>query len=528
MGQRIVIDPITRIEGHLKIEVEIENGVVTNAWSSGTMARGFEVLLQDKDPRDATYVCSRICGVCEGVHSIASAHALDQAFNVDVPEAGRILRNLFCSGMYLSDHYIHFYVLSALDYLDIMAVADYSGNDPGLLGIRDKIRHLASKNDLSPFTPRYEPDEFCVSDPETVTTLVSHYIKAIEMKAKGMKMLSIISGIQPHPNTIMVGGCLATPTVEQIRTMKTLWEEQVDFVNNIYIPDVTAVGTGPLLPLATMGLGGGTQNYLCYPMFPQNDAASNDDRPFGGRNHLFKGGAIIGGALNPAEDVDYNEITESVKYSWYDYPNDNEGLHPYDGMTNLNPRKDGAYSFIKAPRYKGQPMEVGPLARALVNQYPGLMALIEAGVQPGAVARHYSRAVESQTVGEAGLEWLDRLTELTLPGNLVTMKDTPVPKSGQGFGVWDAPRGALGHWVQIEDQRTKNYQIVVPSTWNASPRDENNVMGPYEASLIGCPVPDTDNPINIVRIIRSFDPCLACAIHVIDPESNNIKVHKVV
>ncbi|MDD4874352.1 MAG: nickel-dependent hydrogenase large subunit, partial [Dehalococcoidales bacterium] len=496
MGERIIIDPITRIEGHLKIEVEVENGVVTNAWSTGTMARGIEVLLQDKDPRDAPYVCSRICGVCQGVHSIASAHALDNAFDVDVPEAGRIMRNLNCSGQYMGDHYIHFYVLSALDYLDIMAVASYSGNDPGLLAIKDKISYLASKNDTSPFTPRYEPDEYCVNDPEIVTTLVSHYIKAIEMKAKSMRMLAIITGIQTHPNTIMVGGCLATPTVEQLREFKTLWDEQVDFVNNVYIPDVTFVGTGPLLPLATAGLGGGLQNYLCYPMFPQNDSASNNDRPFGGRNHLFKGGAIIGGALNTAENVDYSKITESVKHSWYDYPDGVDSLHPSEGETNLNPRKDDAYSFVKAPRYKGQPMEVGPLSRGLVNQYPGLMALVEAGVKPGAVARHYCRAIESQTVGEAGFDWIERLTELAVSGTVVGMKEKAIPKSASGFGVWDAPRGALGHWVEIENGRTKNYQIVVPSTWNASPRDENDAKGPYEESLIGCPVPDVDNPIN--------------------------------
>ena len=528
MAQRIVVDPITRIEGHLKIEVEVENGVVTNAWSSGNMARGIEVLLQDKDPRDAPYVTSRVCGVCEGVHTIASAFALDHALDAEVPEAGRIMRNLFCAGDYISDHYIHFYVLSALDYLDIMKVAEYTGSDAGLLAVKDKIAYLASKTDTSPFTPRYEPDEYCITDPEIVTSLVSHYIQAIEMKAKAMKMMAILVGLQPHPNAILAGGCTATPTTEQLRTFKTMMEEQIDFVNNVYIPDVTYVGTEPLLPLAVMGLGGGIQNYMCYPMFPQSDAASRDDRSFGGRNHLIGGGVITGGALNTAEEVDYNKITESVKYTWADYPDGVNSLHPSEGITKLNPRKENAYSFVKAPRYNGQPMEVGPLARGLVNKYPELMALIEVGAQPGAVARHYCRAIESKIIGETSLEWLERLTTMSLSGTLVGMHDKGVPKSAQGFGVWDAARGALGHWINIEDGRIKNYQLVVPSTWNASPRDENGVMGPYEASLIGCPVPDPDNPINIVRIIRSFDPCLACAIHVIDPESNNIKVHKVV
>ena len=527
MAQRIVIDPITRIEGHLKIEVEVENGIVKDAWSAGTMARGWEILLHDRDPRDAPYVTSRVCGVCEGVHAIASSQALDHAFNIDIPEAGRIMRNLFCGGLYMHDHFIHFYVLSALDYLDIMAVAGYNGSDAGLLAIKDKIVALVQKGDTSPFTPRYEPDEYSVNDPEIVTTLVSHYIKAIEMKAKSQKMLNFICGVQPHPNAITYGGCTATPTAEELYEFRQLWQEQVDFVNDVYLPDVIAVGTGPLLPLATMGLGDTGGNYLCYPMFPQNNASNPAEISFGGSNPLVKGGAIIGGALNPAQPVDYNLITEAVAHSWYDYPAGVNALHPGEGITEYNVHKDGAYSFVKAPRYNSNAMEVGPLARGLVNRYPQLMDLVNAGAKPGAVARHFCRAVESKLVGEAGLAWIDRLIELATAGRIVGMKDEPVSRSASGMGVWDAPRGALGHWVSIKDHRIDNYQLVVPSTWNASPRDDKGVRGPYEQSLIGAPVPDVDNPINVVRIVRSFDPCLACAIHLIDPQTNDIKVYKV-
>lgn len=524
---RIVIDPMTRIEGHLKIEVEVENGKVKDAWSAGTMFRGWEVLLRDRDPRDAPYVTSRVCGVCEGVHAVASAQALDHAFDADIPEAGRIMRNLFCAGLYMHDHFIHFYVLSALDYLDIMAVAGYRGNDPGLVALRDRIVSLVESRDTSPFTPRYEPDEFSVKDPETVTTLVSHYVKAIEMKAKSQKMLSFLCGIQPHPNAIIGGGCTATPSREELLQFRALWEEQVKFVNEVYLPDVLAVGTGPLLPLATAGLGRAHGNYLCYPMFPRNDAATTGDYALGGSNHLMQGGVITGGETNTAQPVDYGGITEAVEHSWYEYPAGVTRLHPGEGVTKASPRKDGAYSFIKAPRYNGEPMEVGPLARGLVNRYPELMELIKTGGKAGAVARHFCRAVESKLVGEAGLAWTDRLIELATAGPIVGMKDKPVPGSSRGMGAWDAPRGALAHWVDIQDHRIKNYQLVVPSTWNASPRDENGVRGPYEQSLIGAPVPDVENPINIVRIIRSFDPCLACAIHLIDPETNDIKVYKV-
>ncbi len=527
MAQRIVVDPITRIEGHLKIEVEVENGVVKDAWSAGTMARGWEVLLRDRHPQDAPYVTSRVCGVCEGVHAIASSLALDQAYDIDVPEAGRLMRNLFCAGLYVNDHFIHFYVLSALDYLDIMAIAGYQGNDPGLVALKDKVVALVKSGDTSPFTPRYEPDEYCINDPETVTTLVSHYLKAVEMKAKSQKMLNYLTGIQPHPNAITVGGCTATPSRDELYELRSLWQEQLDFVNNVYLPDVVAVGTGPLLPLAVAGLGGTGGNYLCYPMFPQEAAASPADYALGGRNHLVSGGAILGGDIGSVHPLDFSQITEAVAHSWYDYPSGVSALHPSVGITKFDVRKDGAYSFVKSPRYGGQPMEVGPLARGLVNKYPELMDLVNAGAKPGAIARHFCRAVESKLVIEAGVAWVDRLTSLATAGPIVGMKDKPVPRSAMSMGAWDAPRGALGHWVEIADHRIKNYQMVVPSTWNASPRDENGLPGPYEQSLIGAPVPDVENPINLVRIIRSFDPCLACAIHLIDPETNDIKVFKV-
>ena len=341
------------------------------------------------------------------------------------------------------------------------------------------------------------------------------------------RCVSFLSGIQPHPNTIIAGGCTATPTREQLLEFRALWEEQVKFVNEVYLPDVVAVGTGPLLPLATAGLGAAHGNYLCYPMFPQDAPSTSADYAQGGSNHLIGGGAIIGGELNPAQSLDYGQITEDVEHAWYNYPPGVSSLHPSDGITDLNAHKDGAYSFVKAPRYQGQPMEVGPLARGLVNRYPALMDLIKAGGKAGAVARHFCRAVDSKAVGEAGLAWIDRLIELATAGPIVGMKEKPVPNSARGMGAWDAPRGALAHWVDIKDHRINNYQLVVPSTWNASPRDEKGVRGPYEESLIGAPVPDPDNPINLVRIIRSFDPCLACAIHLIDPDTNDIKVYKV-
>jgi len=288
-----------------------------------------------------------------------------------------------------------------------------------------------------------------------------------------------------------------------------------------------AVGTGPLFPLAKMGLGAGYQNYLCYPIFPQDNPKNRNDYSFGGTNHLLSGGVITDGFGNPAQPVDFGKITEDVKYAWYDYPAGSGSLHPSVGVSDLNPKKPDAYSFVKAPRYGGVPMEVGPLARGLVNKFPVLLDVVGKGAKPGAVARHLCRALEAVQIGEAGLAWIDRLIQISQAGPVMGMKDSAVPRSAEGMGCWDAPRGALAHWIDIKNYRIKNYQLVVPSTWNASPRDDRGVRGQYEESLIGVPVPDTENPINIVRVIRSFDPCLACAIHLIDPETNNIKVFKV-
>ena len=364
-------------------------------------------------------------------------------------------------------------------------------------------------------------------------TLVSHYIKALELKAKSQKMLAYITGLQPHPNTITVGGCVATPSVEQLMAMRTLWQEQADFVNNVYLPDVVAVGTGPLFPLAKLAIGATSGNYMAYPMLPQSPSASPADTSFGGSNPMFKGGVITAtvdrGTLSDVNSltigaVDYSKITESVTNSWYDYPAGTTALHPSVGVTTFNASKAGAYSFFKSPRYNSQTMEVGPLARGLINKYPQLVDFFKAGGREGAVARHLCRAVQAKLIIDAGLGWIDRLISLRTAGPIVGMNEKAVPKTAQGFGVWDAPRGALGHWVSVDNWKIKNYQMVVPSTWNAGPRDEKGVRGPYEQALIGAPVPDTDNPINIVRIIRSFDPCIACGVHIIDPSTNDIKV----
>ena len=515
MGKRITVDPVTRIEGHLRIDVEIENGKVVNAWSTGTMARGIEILLQGKDPRDASYVTSRICGVCYSVHQICSAYALDEAFGANVPVGGTLLRNLVMGAQYIYDHMLHFYHLTALDYLDIMAIAKYNGKDKALNAVKNKIVHLVKSKDTYPLTPRYKPDEFCVNDPDVVISAVKHYIDALEMHAKARNMGAIFGGRQPHYQSIVAGGFTQLPDVNQVLRFRTMLDEQKKFVEEVYFKDVVAFGTGPLMPLAEMGLGAGHLNYLSYGALQIKPPK---------KELLFPAGVIRN--LDPAnivvEKFDPAKITESVKHAWY---KGKKPLHPSVGETKYDLDKEGAYSFIKAPRYDGVAMEVGPLARMLVAKDPTLISLVKKGVKPGVVARHACRAIETKLVVDACYQWIDQLlVEMTKPGFKIHDNDHwEVPANGEGAGFYEPPRGALGHWIKIKDKKIENYQAIVPSTWNASPRDEKGVRGQYEESLIGVPVPDPDNPINVVRVIRSFDPCLACAIHLIDPQTNEVK-----
>jgi Ni,Fe-hydrogenase I large subunit len=517
MAKRITIDPITRIEGHLKIEVEIEDGKVKDAWSSGTAARGFEALLLGKDPRDAPWVVSRFCGICFSVHQLASARALETAFGAQVPVGGMHLRHLIMGAEYIYDHMLHFYHLSALDYIDIMAIAEYKGKDRELNNVKGKVMGLVQQNDVFPFTPRYKPDEYSIKDPDAVTSAVKHYLDALRMQVRAKNMGAIWGGRTPHYQTIVAGGFTQYPDINQVIRFRSMLDDLNVFVNEIYIPDVMAFGTGPLLPLAKGGFGAGHPNYLAY------GSAAMDKS---GNRLLFKPGVVVG--LNDAsaykvDPFDQSKITESVHSSWYkkDVPR-----HPSEGEQVFDLNREGSYSFVKAPRYDNLPMELGPLARALVDQDPTLLDLMKnQGFKPGVVARHAARAIEAKRIIDAMYGWLDELTTaMTKPGfKIHDSEHWEPPAEGEGAGFFEAPRGSLGHWIRIKDHKIANYQAVVPSTWMASPRDEQGTRGQYEEALIGVPVPDPENPINVVRVIRSFNPCLACAVHIIDPKTNEMR-----
>lgn len=515
MAQKIVIDPITRIEGHLRIEVEVDGGKVVDARASGTLWRGIEVILQGRDPRDAAVITQRICGVCPAEHALASIQNLDMAFEAEVPDNGRIIRNLVAGANFIQSHILHFYHLAALDYIDIMAVAGYQGSDPELTKIKEKIVNLVKKGDTSPFTPRYQPDQFCVNDPEIVTTLVYHYVQALEMRKKAQEMLAIFGGKMPHHVTYVPGGVTIQPTPDRVAAFRSILLELIDFINNVYFNDVVFLGTGPLKPLHDAKIGAGCGNFLSYGMF---DLGRSGDY----KNRFIKAGVIFDGDLNRVEEFDPSHIKEYVKHSWY--ADETTGKHPSAGETVPAPNKKEGYSWLKAPRYKDKPMEVGPLARQLVTKDKGFVDLLgKLGAWPSAVARHAARAYECKLVAEAMLKWLEELN----PDKPVCA-EKPVPAKGKGMGLVEAARGALGHFIEVEDGKIKNYQCVVPTTWNCSPRDDRGVRGPVEEALIGAPVPDPQNPINVVRIVRSFDPCIACAVHLIHPETNEILKFRVV
>ena len=516
---KVVIDPLTRIEGHLKIEVEVENSKVVEAHVIGTMYRGIEPMLRGRDPRDATYVTERVCGVCAGSHGLASSLALDKAFGANVPAGGRIIRNLILGAMWLHDHPLHFYHLSALDYLDVMAVAQYQGKDPRLLAVKNKVVKLVAAGDTAPLTPRYKPDAYSVNDPELVTMAVAHYLQALEMQAKAKKMSALFAGKQPHQSSIVVGGVTMLPNIEVVEQFRSMLFEQLDFVEKIYLQDVLTFGTGPLLPLAQEGVGGGSPHYLSYGGFARDNA---------GKDLFLKAGVIMDGNLSKILPVDEKKITEDVQYSWYKASAN--GKTPYTSDTVPDLAKKDAYTFVKAPRYDGKPMEVGPLARMLVMQPKGLMDIIaQYNIKPGAVARHAARAYETLLLAKEMFTWLDAL-EKEMGSKDFRIHDTEhweAPAQGQGAGMTEAPRGALGHFIKVANHKTENYQMVVPTTWNFSPRDDKGVRGPLEQALIGVPVPDLENPVNIVRVVRSYDPCLACAIHLIDPVTNDVQKFRI-
>jgi len=481
----IVIDPLTRLEGHLKIEVTVEDGVVIDAKSSGTMFRGFEIMLQGRDPFDAPHYTQRICGVCPISHGMASCLNLESALGITPPDNGRILRNLVLGANFVMSHILHFYHLAALDYI----------NTTGAI-------------DIAPWIPRYVTPDMVSGD--TAATLVGHYVQALAMRRKAHQMAAIFGGKLPCAPTFVPGGCTAVPTTENIAAFRALLTELRTFIGDAeqgtYIPDVLTVA-GAFSPYFNIGAGCG--NLLAYGVF---DLDNSD------QNKLLHRGRYTDGSV---AGVDPTQITEDLKYSRYD--DAGSGLNPADGITEPEVAKTGAYSWLKSPRYQGIVHEVGPLARMAVNyisEDATTIGLIESvlGADPdisilfSVLGRHAARALEAKLVADAMDGWLDELVE----GNPVYTKSNHL-RDASGIGLTEAPRGALGHWISINRRKIERYQVVTPTNWNASPKDDLDQNGPIEQALIDTPVADMDNPIEVLRVVHSFDPCLACSVHMLRP-----------
>jgi hydrogenase large subunit len=494
MSKTIKIDPITRIEGHLAIEAVIDAGVVKEARSAGTLFRGFEIILQGRDPRDANRLTQRICGVCPAAHATASAFCLDDAFGLNgkVPENGKLLRNLIFGSNFLQSHILHFYHLAALDYVDAVGVV----------------------GSLAPFVPRYEGD-YRVSG-KANARLVNHYIRALNIRRKCQEMLAIFGGKMPHNVAIVPGG--VTEKLDEEKITNFLWRlnEVRRFIDSAYIPDIIAVAKAYD---DYFSIGIGCRKVVAYGAFESNGGS------------LFKAG-VVGEDLKCEEFAEKN-ITEDVKHSWYD--DSTSGKQPGQGETKPEPKKDKGYSFLKSPRYKRQVCELGPLARMVCNYVQAdskttelidpLLSQFDAkpDVLFSVLGRHAARALEAKLVADTMVDWLGKLK----PGE-PSIIESKIPEQAEGVGLTEAPRGAVGHWISIKEGKIARYQVITPTAWNASPKDDKDQPGPIEQAITGTKIKDDANPFEIVRIVRAFDPCLACSVHLLDAKGEDLGLLRVV
>ena len=568
--KHLVVDPITRIEGHLRIEAIIdENNVITDAYSSSTMFRGIEEILKGRDPRDCGLLAMRICGVCTGTHYQRSIEAVEHAFDVTIPKNARLVRNLIQGALFLHDHVVHFYHLHALDWVDITKALDanpkatvaeaqkwaglsgqraWNASEDVYIQVKERVQKYIKQGRLGIFGNAYWGSEGFKLTPEQNLIGLSHYLDALELQRDLAKMMAIFGGKNPHPQSFVVGGVTCVQDIKnpaRIAEFKQLLKRGRKFIKEAYLPDVYMAGT-MYGEEALNGTGGGLGNYMSYGGF------NLDDLPFYKSKKLFPAGIVKNKDLSKVYEVDEAKITEDVTHAWY---KGNTNLHPFDGVTEPNYTGFGKkenniayldtqnkYSWIKSPLYNDERMEVGPLARMvvgfasndeLIKKYVTNFltnANLPATVLFSTVGRTAARAIESELMADVMMDWVDELALNAANGDLSTWTEfdfNTVAKDAKGIGLEEAPRGALGHWVKIKDGKVVNYQTVVPSTWNAAPRDYKGRMGAYEAALIGTKVANVEQPLEILRTIHSFDPCIACAVHLIDTNGKELGVYKV-
>ena len=576
MSERVVVDPITRIEGHLRIEAQMDGDNIAEAYSSGTMVRGIEIILRGRDPRDAWAFAQRICGVCTLVHGIASVRAVEDALDYSIPPNAQLIRNLMIGAQYVHDHVMHFYHLHALDWVDVVSalnadpkatselaqsISSYAKSSPGYFAdVQKKLKGFVESGQLGIFANGYWGHPAYKLPPEANLMAVAHYLEALAWQRDVVKLHAIFGGKNPHPN-FLVGGTPSAISIQAgtgelgpnfggtalndvgLSVVKNVIDSMRQFVDQVYVPDTLAIA-GFYKDWFKQGEGVG--NFLCYGDFPSG--ATDDVSKL-----LVPRGVILDRDLSTIHEIDLetnDEIEEYVAHSWYDYEGGkDQGLHPYNGETKLNytgptpPYEqldvEESYSWLKSPRWKGKPMEVGPLSRALMLYASGNeqmkelvdMTLTTLDVPVTALfstlGRTAARTLETKVFADHMQVWYNQLVANIKAGDVRTFNETlwdpsTWPKVAKGVGYTEAPRGALAHWIVIKDGVIDNYQAVVPSTWNAGPRDAKGQSGPYEAGLKGHYLYDPKQPVEILRTIHSFDPCIACAVHVTDPDGEEL------
>lgn len=566
MSQRITIDPVTRIEGHLRIDCEIENGVVTKAWSSGTMWRGMEEIVKNRDPRDAWIIMQRICGVCTTIHAIASVRAVESALDVKVPLNAQYIRNIILAAHSIHDHIVHFYQLSALDWVDITSalqadpakaaallkgISDWPLNSEGeFKAVQDKIKALVASGQLGIFANGYWGHPAMKLPPEVNLIAVAHYLQALECQRDANRIVALLGGKSPHIQNLAVGG-VANPinldgievlNLERLMYLKSFIDRLQGFIEQVYKVDTAVIAA--FYP-EWLSLGKGAVNYLSAPEFPTD--ANNG-------SFLFTGGYIENADLSTFRAITSGDdpfmvkgIQESAKHAWY---KDEAPQEPWQGTTlpqYTGWQEEGKYSWVKSPTFYGKTVEVGPLANMLcklaakhettATKLAEIVAIYQKltgktlGVEQlhSTLGRIIGRTVHACELHEVLEHQYQALLDNIGKGDVQTFVKTDIPLNGEfkGVGFLEAPRGMLSHWVVIKEGKIANYQAVVPSTWNAGPRNFNDEAGPYELSLVGTPVADAQKPLEVVRTIHSFDPCMSCAVHVVDADGNDVVSVKV-
>jgi hydrogenase large subunit len=567
MAQRIVIDPITRIEGHLRIEAEVDaSNKITKAYSSGTMVRGIEIILKGRDPREAWAFAQRACGVCTTVHSFASIRSVEDALQIKIPKAANLMRNLMIAQQYVHDHVMHFYHLHALDWVDVTgcltadpaatadiqkSISPWANASPGYFAdVKAKVKGIVDSGQLSIFANAYWGHPAYKLPPEVDLLAVAHYLEALDAQKTFTKIHTIFGGKNPHPNFV-VGGVpmpidLNSDTAlnaERLSIIKDSIDRMLAFVDQVYIPDLLAIAP---YYLDYAGLGEGLGNFLTWGEFPGTD--NSDTSKFLVPRAVITGRDLT--SIREPDPRDFQKMQEFIAHSWYEQSvGDQAGLHPWKGETKFNytgPKPpyeqlevEQKYSWLKAPRWAEMPMEVGPLARVLAMYASGhaqtkelvdsVLKTLNAPITAvfSTLGRTAARAIETKVFADFMLQTYNDLIDTIKAGDTQTFngeKWEPItwPLHAEGFGYMEAPRGALGHWCVIDNGKLSNYQMIVPTTWNGSPRDQKEQSGAYEASLVGTPLAKPEWPLEVLRTIHSFDPCMACAIHMVDAEGNDL------